>query len=225
MDKIQTITRRSVLSGLTLAAVAASLPALARQALPASPIPAMIEAHQAARLELTQANAAADPVYDAFHAANTTDPILVQLPGFRFGHGLVSVTRTSPDAIRERYAEHYGIFSGKSGVTFKSGAWTAEDYAADQERDLNLALANYDAATAKLKDRARRVGLMAAEQRLDDACEAMEAAWMALLSYVPRNLPELREKAAAVLAIVVADPVQLDDDHAEILLRSLVEEA
>ncbi len=66
------------------------------------------------------------------------------------------------------------------------------------------------------------MGRVDVERRLDDACEALEAAWAALLSYVPRNLPELREKAAAVLAIVTADPVQLDDDHAEMFLRSLV---
>ena len=223
MDKVQTITRRSVLSGLSFAALATSLPALASQSLPLSPISAMVEAHHTARLGLTAANAAADPAYAAFHAANEADPIMVQLPGFRFGHGLVRVTRTSPDAIRERYETHYGMFSGKSGISLnRDGSWVRPDFAADQERDLTLALANLDAATVKLKERARRVGLTAAEQQLDVACEALEAAWVALLSYVPRDLPELHQKAVAVLAIVTADPVQLDEDHAEILLRSLV---
>lgn len=227
MDKVQAITRRFILAGLPLAAAAASLPALAScRSLLLSPIPAMVDAHEAARLALAAANAATETVFADYLAENEADPIMVELPGFRFGHFRRRATKTSSHAIREFYADHYGMLSGKSGLTLKAdGSWLNRDFAAEQERDLAQALVNYEAAVGKLKERARRVGLTAAEERMSVACDTLEAAWAALLTYVPLNLPELRQKAAAVLAIVTADPVQLDEDHSEMLLRSLVGEA
>ena len=50
----------------------------------------------------------------------------------------------------------------------------------------------------------------------------LESAWLALFSHVPQTFGQVQEKAAAVLAIVAVDPVQSDEDHAEMFLRSLV---
>lgn len=222
-------TRRAALVGAfaSTAALAVPFPAHASAGRPASPIPAMVTAHAAALAELKAANAAYDAPFAAYQAENERNPVMVDLPGFRFNMARVRATRTSPIAIEERYAQHYHLFSGKSGGRIIGGEIVFTDkaeIAADQARDLAAALANWDAARAILQERADRFGLTAAEKRIDNACEALEAAWVALLTYVPRNLDEMREKAAAVLAVVKADPVQLDEEHAELFLSSLVGE-
>ena len=117
--------------------------------------------------------------------------------------------------------------SGKSGARPAPGgnSWIFTDYSADQERDLSLALANFDAASVAAKKRADAIGLTDAERRYEECSDALEASWLALLNYVPRNLAEVREKAAAVTSIAAADPVQLDDEHMALFLQSLAGEA
>lgn len=228
MDKVQTITRRGALIGALVSSATLAVPitTLAAQAVPSSPLPAMIARHDAASIELKAANAAADPLLEALWAENAANPIMVELPGFRFHHGRRAVTGTNPHTIRELYEQHYGMLSGKSGgrVAPDGQSFVFVDFRADQARDLAVALSNYEAACALLGERREQIGLRVAQDRVDEACDELESAWLALLSYVPATLAEVREKAAAVLAIATSDPVQLDDEHTEVFLRSLVGE-
>lgn len=224
MDKSNHITRRTALVGALVSSATLALPmaAFAARGTP-SPIAAMIARHDAAMIELKAANAAADPLFDALWAENAANPIMVEFPGFRFNHGRRSITGTSPHAIREFYEQHYGMLSGKGGgrVAPDGRSFVCIDYSADQARDLDLALANYEAARGVLVERQEQIGLPVAQDRVDEACTELENAWLALLSYVPVTLEEVREKAAAVLAVAASDPVQLDNEHTEVFLQSL----
>lgn len=231
-------TRRAALVGalVSTAALAAPLAAHASAAtspaspapaspVPASPVPALASAYAAAEGAVQSAHEAYTPRFKAFREENERDPVLVDMPGFRFNMAKMPVIGTSPHSIEERYRNHYT--AGKTGARMTADGWEvigAKELAAEQVRNLAAALVNWEAACGVLEERANRCGLTAAEKRLDSAADALEAAWVALLSYVPTNTAEVREKAAAVFAIAKAQPVQMDEDHTEVFLRSLMGE-
>ena len=226
-------TRRAALVGALASTAALAAPLVARasaatssaSSAPASPVPALAAAYAAAEDGVQAAHEAYKERFKAFREENERDPVLVDLPGFRFNMAHMPVMGSSPYSIEERYRQHYT--AGKTGARMTADGWQvigAKELAAEQARDLAAALANWKTARGVLDERATGCGLKSAEQRLDAAADAQEAAWFALLSYVPTNLAEVREKAAAVLVIAKAQPVQMDDERTELFLRSLLGE-
>lgn len=225
MNNRNPISRRAALIGAAVSTAALALPLVARAAagnVP-SPISAMLARHRAARAALDASNAVLDPIWNAYLEAEAGDPIMVRMPGFRFQYGQRRFFGTHPDTIREFYAANYGMLSGKSGArpAPDGNSWIFTDYSADQERDLALALESFAAASEAATKRSEAMGLREAERRSDECNDALEASWLALLNYAPRTIAEVREKAAAVISIAAADPVQLDDEHMALFLQSL----
>lgn len=226
-------TRRAALVGALVSTAALAAPLVARASaatspaspLSASPVPALAAAYAAAEGAVQSAHEAYKARFKVWREENERDPVLVELPGFRFNMAKMPAMGSTAHSIEERYRKYYT--AGKTGARMTADGWRvigAKELATEQARDLAAALANWEAACGVLDDRASRCGLMAAERRLDAAADAQEAAWLALLSYVPTNLAEVREKAAAVLAIAKAQPVQMDDERTELFLRSLLGE-
>ncbi|MHB1104425.1 MAG: hypothetical protein ACYC0C_16940 [Devosia sp.] len=224
MGTSHAITRRSFLSGLPLAAVAASLPVMiahSRAAMP-SPLSGLIDAYHSAKLAVEVATAEVDPLIAAFNAANETDPVMVALPGIRRGKRAVPVTRISPAWLDEFYApSSYGFHSGKGGGRLTATGIVMVDVTADAARDHAQAVLNYDAGLAAYRERAERLGVHAAEDRLDAAYEKEEAARVALLAHVPVDAADGKMKADYLLSILDADPDHLSPEHVRLLVASI----
>lgn len=223
MDNSNDTTRRTVLQGFPLAAVAVSMPLLLSHSVAAgySPVPALIERHKAARIASRQASQTADAVYVAFHALNRDEPIKVDLPGIQRAHPRsVPVTQTSPDAIREVYA-HYGFHSRRGGGVFRNGRLVPIDLAAASARDEAQALANFDRAIERLQERAEALGEPAAAQADGGALEAENDARLALLASAPVGHADAKAKADYLLSMLDVEPDWLDPIDVRTLVASI----